>query len=228
MTINARLAAAQTARAAARAAFNAAVRAAIDAAVARGLRTHDAIDAAVEADPAVIAARAASAVAIAELEAAEAAATAEERLDLVGHGARAWASSMVEGPSTPAVRDHDEDSCIATGGGATDAAPAEPLPAALGTPAALWAEVSALPVAEADAAYVALRDRRAELFALAARRPTRGHGTRGDTIAADHAERDAARAEHAATELRAHLLSRRGAGRGLCERGCSFCASVTA
>lgn len=96
------------------------------------------------------------------------------------------------------------------------------------SPAALWAEVSAMDAAAADAAYVALRDRRAALYATAHRRPMRGLGTRDTTVREQLAEAAAASAEHAATELRAHLLSRRGAGLGLHPAGCSLCESVTA
>jgi hypothetical protein len=72
------------------------------AAMARGLRTMAAIDAAVEADAAVIAARAASVAAITELEAAEAAMRADatvsqdELMEASTSAATAKARSMVE------------------------------------------------------------------------------------------------------------------------------------
>lgn len=228
--MNQRLAAAQTARHAARRAFNDAVAAAIDAATARGLRSMDAIDAAVDADPAVIAARAVSKAAADELAAAEAAATSAERLDLVEHSAREAAASLPEPVFAPAVRDHDEDLCV------VPSEPSEPESAApvaaevieapaAGTPAALWAEVSALSVDVADAEYTALRDRRAALYATATGRRTRGPGTPDAEVRRGVSEASAARAEYDATELRAHLLSRRSLG--LHPRGCSLCAQVT-
>jgi hypothetical protein len=101
-TTAARLAAAQTARAAAKRAFNTAVDAATQDAIARKLRTVEAIDAAVEADPAVIAARAASKLAIAELDAAEAAmrgdaaVSQDDRMAAMTAGATTMARAMVE------------------------------------------------------------------------------------------------------------------------------------
>lgn len=97
-----RLAAAQAARAAAKRAFNDAVEAATHAAIARKLRTVSEIDVAVEADPAVIAARAVSKAAIAELEAAEAAMRADaevsqdDRMAAVTAGAHAMARTRSE------------------------------------------------------------------------------------------------------------------------------------
>lgn len=97
-----RLAAAQTARTAAKRAFSRATDDAMQDAIARGLRTMAQIDAAIEAHPAVIAARAASQVAIAELEAAEAAMRADttvsqdDRCDAMTAGATAMARTMVE------------------------------------------------------------------------------------------------------------------------------------
>lgn len=97
-----RLAAAQTARAAAKRAFSRATDDAMHAAMARGLRTMADIDAAVEADPAVIAARAASLAAITELEAAEAAMRADatvsqdERMEASTSAATVSARTMVE------------------------------------------------------------------------------------------------------------------------------------
>lgn len=113
MSTTTRLHAAQTARAAAKRAFNAAVEAATHAAIARKLRTVAEIDAAVEADPAVIAARAASAVAIAELEAAEAAVRADasvsqdDRMHAMTQGAHAMARAMTDG-DRPDPRAHTE------------------------------------------------------------------------------------------------------------------------
>lgn len=102
MTSTDRLSAAQTARAAAKRAFNTAVSAATAAAIARGLRSVEAIDAAVEADERVIAARAASAKAAEELTAAEAAVRAdasvsqEDRMHAMTQGAHAMARTHVE------------------------------------------------------------------------------------------------------------------------------------
>ena len=101
-TTTARLAAAQTARAAAKRAFSRATDDAVAAAVARGLHVIGVINAAVEADPAVIAARAASVAAITELEAAEAAMRADatvsqdERMEASTRAATAAARAMVE------------------------------------------------------------------------------------------------------------------------------------
>lgn len=92
------------------------------------------------------------------------------------------------------------------------------------TPAGVWAEIAALPEGDAAALYVALRERRARLYALAVARPCHGLGASGAAHAAE--ERAAATFEHAATELRAHLLSRRSAGLGLHVEGCSLCQRV--
>lgn len=93
------------------------------------------------------------------------------------------------------------------------------------TPAALWTEISALTVADAEAEYTALRDRRESLYAIAHQRHARGLGTREATVRDEVAAQRAASEEHAATELRAHLLSRRVPG--LHPVGCSLCAQVT-
>lgn len=98
----ARLAAAQTARAAAKRAFSRATDEAVHAALARGLHVIGAINAFVEADPGVIAARAASLAAITELEAAEAAMRADatvlqdERMEASTSAATVKARAMVE------------------------------------------------------------------------------------------------------------------------------------
>ncbi|MEI7443317.1 MAG: hypothetical protein WCK28_00365 [Burkholderiales bacterium] len=102
MTTTTRLAAAQTARSAAKRAFSRATDDAMQAAIARGLRSVADIDAAIEADPAVIAARVASKAAVAELEAAEAAMRADatvsqdDRCHAMTAGAHSMARAMVE------------------------------------------------------------------------------------------------------------------------------------
>ncbi len=80
--------------------------------------------------------------------------------------------------------------------------------------------------ADAEAAYIALRDRREALYAAAHQRHARGLGTREATVRDEVEAQRAASEEHAATDLRAHLLSRRIPG--LHAVGCSLCAKVSA
>jgi hypothetical protein len=126
MNTSDRLAAAQTARHQARSAFNSAVRSATTNAISRGFRTIEEIDAAVESDAAVIAARVASATAESELKAAQTAATADERLALVQHDARTFAASLGEGTDRPEAGAHGEESCVTQSTDTTPAAPVEP------------------------------------------------------------------------------------------------------
>jgi len=215
MDTAARLAAAQIARADAKRAFHAAVSDATQAAVRRGLRTIEAVDAAVEADPAVIAARAASEAAIAELKAAEEASTAAERLATVETAARLDATTLGDGSDRAPAAAHTEGS-----DDVTTVAPVSPA-------AALWTEILVLTPAQAGAAYDILAADRAAQYGTAATPPCQGPGDRPDVIRAQETERADAAAAHRATELRAHLLSRRAAG-GLHTLGCSLCKQVSA
>lgn len=208
-----RLTAAQTARAAAKRAFHLAVEDATQDAIRRGVRGLSAIDAAVEADPAVIAARIASKASIEDLRAAEEAATADERLATVETAARLDATTLGEGAdrADPAAHTEGSDDVVAV---------------AIAQPATPWTEIAALSVEVATAEYTALRDRRATEYAASRSRPTQGPGTHDATIAAEEYACRVAVAGHATTELRAHLLSRRARGLGLHASGCSLCASV--